>query len=194
MSVAAPKLMTTEELLAIPDDGRRRWLINGELRVQGEPGEHDVTIRNRFHSATMAKITTELEMWRRTLPKPRGEVVCGQAGVRLPGEPETTVGVDVAYVPPDVVISQTDASTIIEGIPTLIVEIISPSDTAEELDEMVKVYLRVGVPMVWLVDPTDRTVTIYRPNHEISWVNATQALDGGDVLPGFRVPVQRFFE
>ncbi|MBX3399938.1 MAG: Uma2 family endonuclease [Gemmataceae bacterium] len=181
--------MTTADLLALPDDGKRRWLIKGELR------EQDMTVRNRFHSKTMANVSGLLFVWRSGQPLPRGDVVCGEAGVRLPGiEPETTIGVDVAYVSPDVLVQQSEQSTIIVGIPTLVVEILSPNDTQEEIDEMVEAYVKVGVPLVWLVDPTDRTVTIYRPGEEPTLVNSRQKLDGGTVLPGFSVPVAQIFD
>ena len=190
--------ITTAELLAMPDDGKRRWVINGELREQemetGDLGGRTMTIRNRFHSEAMANITGELYIWRSSLPTPRGSVVCGEAGVRLPGEPPTTVGVDVAYVPPGVMVEQSEESTIIHGVPTLVVEILSPNDTVEQLDEMVSTYMTAGVPLVWVVDPHDRTVTIYQPGDEPTLVNARQQLTGGDVLPGFSTPVARLFE
>ena len=188
MATTATRPLTTADLLAIPDDGRRRWLIRGELR------EQDVTIRNRFHSIAMANLTTFLNIWRFALPEPRGQVVCGESGVRLPGETATLIGVDVAYVPPDVMVRQTDDTTLVEGVPALIVEILSPSDRLEEIDEMIAAYQTAGVPLIWIVDPRDRTVTIYRPGTEPTLVNAKQDLDGGDVLPGFRVPVARLFE
>jgi Uma2 family endonuclease len=194
MAASATRPMTTADLLAIPDDGRRRWLIRGQLREEQDAGEYGMTIRNRFHSLTMANVTGEIYIWRAAQPAPRWQVVCGEAGVRLPGEPETTVGVDVAYVPPDVVVRQAGDTTLIEGVPALIVEIMSPSDKVEDIDEMVAAYVAAGVPLVWLVDPQDRTVTIYRPGDEPSLVNARQELSGGDVLPGFRVPVARLFE
>ena len=186
------------ELLAMPDDGKRRWLINGELREQemetAELAGRTMTIRNRFHSEAMANVTTAVNNWRYALPEPRGRVVCGEAGVRLPGDPPTTVGVAVAYVPPGVMVEQTEDSTIIHGVPTLVVEILSPNDTVEHLDEMVTTYLAAGVPLVWEVDPHDRTVTIYQPGDEPTLVNARQQLTGGVVLPGFATPVARLFE
>jgi Uma2 family endonuclease len=188
MATTATRPLTTADLLAIPDDGRRRWLIRGELR------EQEVTIRNRFHSIAMANLTGELYIWRRAQSQPSGTVVCGEAGVILPGDPETTIGVDVAYVPPDVTVRQTEDTTLVEGVPALIVEILSPSDKVEEIDEMITAYQRAGVPLVWVVDPRDRTVTIYRLGKKPAFVNEEQELDGGDVLPGFRVPVARLFE
>lgn len=184
----ATQPLTTADLLAMPDDGKRRWLIKGELREEG------MTIRNRFHSMAMANLSGDLVIWRRSLPEPRGKVVCGEAGVRLPGNDETTVGVDVAYVSHNVMVQQTDETTIIEGVPTLVVEILSPSDTQEQIDEMVEEFLEAGVPLVWLVDPTDRTVTIYRPGEEPSFVNSRQRLEGGSELPGFGIPVAQIFD
>ena len=188
MATTATRPLTTADLLAIPDDGRRRWLIRGELR------EQEVTIRNRLHSVVMARLTGELYVWWSRRSAPRGEIVCGEAGVRLPGEPQTTIGVDVAYVPPDVAIRQTDETTLVDGVPALVVEILSPSDKLLEIDEMITAYQAAGVPLVWVVDPRDRTVTIYHRGDEPTLVNATQELDGDNVLPGFRVPVARLFE
>ena len=186
---AATRPMTTADLLAIPDDGRRRWLINGQL------WEQDVTVRNRFHSGAMANIATHLNLWRYTRPKPWGQVVCGECGVILPGgEADTTVGVDVAYVPPDVVVRQSDRTTLIEGVPTLIVEILSPNDTQKEVKAMLGAFRLAGVPLVWLVDPDDRIVQSFPLGGGSSQANEAEELTGGAALPGFRVPVARLFE
>ena len=48
MGTTATKSMTTEDLLAIPDDGRRRWLIKGELHEELDPGGPEMTTRNRI--------------------------------------------------------------------------------------------------------------------------------------------------
>jgi Uma2 family endonuclease len=188
MATAATRPLTTADLLAMPDDGRRRWLIRGRLR------EQEKTIRNRFHSIAMVRLAGELYVWRSHQPAPRGEIVCGEARVCLPGEPETTIGVDIAYVLSGAIVYQTAETGLIEGVPTLVVEILSPSDAVGDIDEMITAYQAAGVPLIWVVDPRDRTVTIYRPGNEPTLVNATQELDGGDVLPGFRVPVARLFE
>src|SRR4051794_7247026 len=97
-----PRRMTTEEMLALPDDGKDRWLINGELR------EKPMTVRNRFHSDVMVCVATVLKNWRDQQTPPRGKVYCGEAGVRLRRNPDVTVGADVVYVPPEVVTIQTE--------------------------------------------------------------------------------------
>ena len=71
---ARPELMTTEQLLALPDDGKERWLIRGELR------EKEMTRRNRGHSRVEGKVAHLLHNWMDRQPSPRGEVLVGEAG------------------------------------------------------------------------------------------------------------------
>jgi Uma2 family endonuclease len=182
-----PRLMTTEDLLALPKDGVDRWLINGRLR------EKPMTKRNRFHSSVMALVTTALTNWSRSQPQPQGQVLCGEAGVILSRGPDLTVGVDVVYVPADVMTRQTDATTLVEGVPALVVEILSPNDTEEEINEKLDGYLRAGVPLVWVIDPHDRTVLAYRPGQPPELFNVTQALTADPHLPGFRAAVADLF-
>jgi Uma2 family endonuclease len=185
-TVATP--MTTEEMLALPDNGTERWLIAGELR------ERPMTVRNRFHSRVMICVGTELELWLRQQPQPRGQVLGGEAGVRLSHDPETTVGIDVVYVSAEVLVEQTGDTTLIDGVPVLAVEILSPNDTVEEIHEKITAYQHAGVSLVWVLDPYSRTVTVHRPDAEPELFNVRQELSGEPHLPGFRVPVARLFE
>lgn len=184
---AAPRLMTTEQMLALPDDGVRRWLINGELR------EMPMTVRNRWHSALTATVTYHLEHWRRSQPEPRGRVYSGEAGCRLRRDPDLTVGIDVVYTSPEMAAQNPDDTTLLDGVPVLVVEILSPSTTQESIDEKVDGYLQAGVPIVWVMDPHDRTVLIYRPGQDPEFVNARQELTAEPELPGFRVRVADLF-
>jgi Uma2 family endonuclease len=188
VTATAAQLMTTEELLALPDDGVERWLINGELR------EKPLTVRNRFHSEIMANVVYVLKDWSLRQSPPPGTVLCGEAGVRLRRNPDVTVGSDVVYVAADVYAQQTDATTLIEGVPVVAVEVLSPSDNLEEIDEKIDGYLAAGVLVVWVIDPHDKTVTIYRPGAEPELVNARQELSAEPHLPGFRVAAARLFE
>lgn len=182
-----PQLMTAEQFLALPDDGKERWLIRGELR------EHGMTVRNELHSMVMAAIAAALIQWRKQLSAPRGDVVCGEAGVRLGGHPETVVGVDVAFLPPKAAAS-VKSTTLIHRIPILAVEILSPSDTYEAIGEKRDLYLAAGVKLVWIIDPAAQTITIFEINQPPRLVNRTQELTAEPHLPGFRVAVHELFE
>ena len=191
---SATTLMTTEELMAMPDDGVERWLINGELR-ESRPrlGGPPMTIRNRFHSQVLVWLCHELAKWLERQTEPCGRIVGGEAGVRLRQDPETTVGVDVAYLSAELAARQTDDTSIVDGVPILIGEILSPSDTQEDIHEKVKKYLEVGVRLVWVLNPYDRTVRVYRPGEPPQLFNEKQDLTGEPHLPGFCVRVERLF-
>jgi Uma2 family endonuclease len=196
MTVAAEaRLMTTEELLAMPDDGVERWLIRGQLREASAaaPGEAPMTVRNRWHSLVMAQVTTYLGLWRNQQPEPRGRVFCGEAGVRLRRDPDTTIGADVVYISPELAAQDPLDTTLIDGVPVLAVEILSPNDTQEQIHEKLNDYLASGVALVWVIDPYDRTVRIYRPDAPPELVNDQQELTAEPHLSGFRVAVRELF-
>jgi Uma2 family endonuclease len=188
--MAAPTvpLVTTEELLAMPENGMDRWLIRGELR------EKPMTYRNRTHSGIEAQITFLLKLWLSKQPKPRGSVHSGEAGCRLHRNPDSTVGIDVVYISAELAANSPTDTTIIDGVPILAVEILSPSDKEEEINEKVDEYLRAGVRQVWLVDPHLQTVQVLRSGAEPELFNKRQEMAGEPDLPGFRVKVAEIFE
>lgn len=186
----ARRLMTTEELLALPDDGVERWLINGVLyEKRGEP----MTKRNRTRSAILIRIGQLLSNWLDQQPPPRGEVLGGEAGCRLSRDPDSTVGIDVVYISAELLAKQPADTTLIEGVPTLVVEVLSPNDTVEEITDKVGSYLTAGVPLVWVVHPKFRTVTVHKPNEEPELFNVHQELSGEPHLPGLRLRVASIF-
>ena len=193
----AEKRYTEADLLAMPDDGVRRWLVNGKILVVSGPApEHAaMTIRNKHHTTVEAQIVFLLKLWLEPQPRPRGRVLTSEVGVRFPGERDTTVGIDTIYISAELAARTTanEDSTIVEGVPTLAVEILSPSDTVENISTKIRTYRRFGVPLVWVIDPDLRTVTVHRPNRSAAPLSDEQELDGGPELPGFRVPVARIF-
>jgi len=178
--------MTTEELLALPEDGIDRELIRGQLR------EKPMTRRNRWHSAAEVSIAYFLQSWLESQPKPHGLVVGGEAGFRLRRNPDSTVGIDVAFVSAEVAANEPDAPYF-EGAPVLAVEILSPSDKQEEIDEKVELYLEMGVAIVWVVNPRFRTVVVFRAHAAPEMFNEHQELSAEPHLPGFRISVARLF-
>ena len=195
MSVeVAERPMTTEEFLALPGDGVERWLIEGRLREWRKLGEAGVTKRNRDHSLLLIQIGHLLKLWLSQQPKPRGQVLGGEAGCRLRRDPDTSVGIDVVYISPELAANQPDDTTLIEGVPTLVVEVLSPNDTVDEVADKVETYLTAGVPLVWVVNPRFRTVTVHRPGEAAEAYNIRGELSGEPHLPGLRVTVASIFE
>ena len=186
-TATAKRRMTVEEFLALPDNGMRRWLIDGELR------EYGMTVRNRDHRRVMMRVGQLLGNWLDSQPAPRGELAGGEAGFILPGDPGQVVGLDVAYVDADLAAQKSADTTLFEGVPVLAVEVLSPHDTLEYLRERVKLLLKAGVKIVWLVDPDAETVIVRRKGTPPLMVNASQELTAEPELPGFRVSVASLF-
>jgi Uma2 family endonuclease len=145
---AATEPMTLEEFLAFPEDGMDRELIRGILREK--PG----LPRDRHHGVCAAQLCSELCGWRDAHADLKGEVA-SRASFRLSRIPDTLVGIDIAYVGAEVadIRKQMDH---FEGPPILAVEILSPSDKQEEIDEKISLYLETGVAIVWVVNPDSR--------------------------------------
>jgi Uma2 family endonuclease len=180
--------MTTEEFLALPDDGVHRELIRGELR------EKPMTTRGRPHCRVTRNLTYLLYSWVRDQPKPRGGLYPGEIRIRLRRDPDTIVGADLAYVSPEMEAQAGEDDSFVDGPPLLAVEVTSPSDTAEDVVEKVREYLNAGVAMVWQVDPFFRTVSVHRPGLPVAMFNETQEPSAEPDLPGFRILVSEIFE
>lgn len=81
-----------------------------------------------------------------------------------------------------------------EVIPDLAVEVLSPNDSSGDVSRKIREYFGYGVRQVWVVNPLDRTVSIYTGPTKVRTISSDQSLDGGDVLPGFRIPIAPLFD
>ena len=77
--------------------------------------------------------------------------------------------------------------------PDLAVEVLSPSNRAGEMATKIAEYFAKGTRLIWLADPKKRTVAVYAPDALPYILGNGEFLDGADVLPGFRVAVNRLF-
>jgi Uma2 family endonuclease len=78
-------------------------------------------------------------------------------------------------------------------LPELMVEVISPNDLAEEIIERVKEYFTAGTKLVWVIYPTARLVYVYESPRNPRVLGEVEELDGGTLLPGFRISIASLF-
>lgn len=78
-------------------------------------------------------------------------------------------------------------------VPDIAIEVLSRSNTAAEMERKRHEYFDAGVSLVWLVDHRSRTVQVYSGVDSVVTLQADDTLDGGDVLPEFRVQVSELF-
>jgi Uma2 family endonuclease len=191
--VETPRKMTAEEFLALPDDGVERWLIRGELR---ENRESNVNLRSPDHGRTTINVGMFLKSWVRTQPSPRGNVYGSDTTFKMRPDSSTVTGVDVAYVAPELEadIPKGKRTKLIEGVPVLVAEVLSPSDRQADVIERVQDFLDSGVAIVRVLEPGFGTVTVYTPDAEPRLFSRGQQLAAEPHLPGFQVRVAELFD
>lgn len=85
------------------------------------------------------------------------------------------------------------AEAIPELTPDLAVEVLSKTNTRAEMARKLKEYFMSGVRLVWFINPRARTARSFTSPDDVTEIGPDGALDGGDVLPGFRLPIAQLF-
>jgi Uma2 family endonuclease len=173
-------LYTVEEFMALPDDGNRYELVEGELVEMGQPGDKHGRISKRLD-----KVLTNY------VDEKNLGLVYGPTGFRL--APRTVRAPDLAFVQTERVPPETDGA--VEVPPDLAVEVISPNDKWSEIVAKVREYQTAGVGLIWLIDPYTPSVMIYHQNDVLHTIVGIEAeLSGEEVVPGFKIAVNKLFE
>jgi Uma2 family endonuclease len=143
-----------------------------------------------LHARVQARLAFHLESWSQATK--RGSVLT-DCGFILEEAPPTVRGPDLAWVSAGRVPASGYSGGFWRVAPDLVVEILSPHDRATAIREKVQEYLRAGSRVVWVVDPLARTATLFAPDGSSQTVVPEGILDGGEVLPGFRVSLSDLF-
>ncbi|MFN2491666.1 MAG: Uma2 family endonuclease [Pyrinomonadaceae bacterium] len=178
------QLMTADELLALPRGQFRYELINGELKKMSPAGHR--------HGRIIIRISTPLAQ--HVMQKELGDVYAAETGFKLKSDPDTVRAPDIAFVTRQRVEAIGDTIGYWPGAPDLAVEVLSPDDRVSEVEEKVSEWLDAGSKQVWVVSPKLKTVTVYRSPTDIAVLTENSTLDGGDVVPGFRITLAEIFE
>lgn len=181
------KIMTEEDLLRMPDDGYRYELIEGELRQMPPTGyDHGRCTLNLSRLLATHVHTHKLgDVLAAETGFVIGRTADGRATVRAP---------DIAFVARGRVPIGSDTTKYLELAPDLVVETLSPSDTALEVEEKIFAWLAAGVRIALTVNPTSRSVTLYRSLTGITRLTDKDELDLSDVVSGFRCRVSEIFD
>lgn len=181
-AVQAP--LTPDDLLALEaEHGARYELVNGALK------ERDMTSPD--HGVIALNFGSELRAFVRS--QDLGVVMTG-ARFLLRDEPPLLRIPDAAFISrANLPIGRLTGGHF-QGSPDLAVEVVSPHDKAGELAVKTADYLAAGTQQVWIVEPTTRTVAVYRPGGAARVYGADDTLDGGELLPGLALPVGDLFD
>jgi Uma2 family endonuclease len=180
---AATTLLTVEELLAMGED-KFTELVDGVLVRMTPAGGRHGAVGIRMSVAVCQHVSTQR----------LGECFGSCTGFVLGRNPDTVRAPDVAFVSTSRLPRAWASGGFLEVAPDLAVEVLSPSDTASMVLKKVGQYRRAGVRLVWVIDPVERTVTVYEPDLAVRHLSETDTLDGGAVLSGFRCAIASLFE
>jgi Uma2 family endonuclease len=166
-------MATADDLLAMPRDGQKYELVDGQIRVSPAGARHGLVI---------VELTARLLVFvkRRGL----GYVFESSTGFRLPrGNVRSP---DISFVRRGRFKGEVVSKGFIPFPPDLAIEVLSPEDRPRFILDKVGEYLDAGVRMVWVIDPEARSAVVYRSLSEVRTLSGGDRLSGEDVLPGFR--------
>ena len=175
---------TAEQLLAMPDDGWRYELIEGELHRMAPAGYEHGRVTMNLSGRILEHVRS------RSL----GVVVTAETGFIIKRDPDTVRAPDVAFIAAARADAARNVRGYFPGAPDLAVEVVSPSDTFSDVEEKVFEWLGAGSVAVVVVDPRRRRVTLNRSEQDIRVLGEGDTLDLSFVLPDFSIPVTQLFE
>lgn len=184
MSSVAQKFITAEEFLRMPPppDGSKTELVRGEVVSVCRPGFR--------HGLRQCRIGASLDHFGRSRQHGRAVV---ETGVITERGPDTVRGPDVSYWSAERLPLDQEPEGYPEIAPDLCVEVLSPTNRMARIREKMRELFQRGVRMVWVVDPEDRTVVIYRSPDEGRLLHESATIQCEDVLPGFSCSVADLF-
>jgi Uma2 family endonuclease len=174
-----PRLYTPEDLLSLPDS-KGYELVDGQL-VERNMGAESSWVGGRLF-LRIGKFNEDHRQGS-VFPADNG-YQCFAHSRRLVRRP------DVSFVKEGRLPGDRLPTGWIRIAPDLAVEVVSPNDKAEELQEKLEDYRKARVPLVWVIYPRARVAMVYRPDGPTTELSEDSELTGEDVLPGFRCPLR----
>lgn len=178
---ATPQLITGDELLDMGDIGPCE-LIDGRIVPMPPAGEE--------HG--MVEFTLGRKLGNFVEDNQAGRIVGGETGIYIRRNPDRIRGADIAFIARDRV-SDKPSAGFLEIAPDLVVEVTSPNDRWQAIRKKLEDYFSIGVQWVWLVEPENRAILVYRSMSDVIVLNEDDMLRGEGALEGFEIPVKSVF-
>jgi Uma2 family endonuclease len=181
-ALATRRVWTDEEIMALPKDGNRYELVDGELTTSPAGARHgDINV---LLASRLAVFVNE---------RKSGRVLDSSTGFRM-----TRGNIrcpDVSFVSRERIIALGALPRgFFEGAPDLAIEVLSPSDTMDSLRTRLVDYFESGCRLAWVVNPDEKSALVYRSPQPERLLKGTDSLDGEDVVPGFSLSLSELLE
>ena len=178
--MSTTRAWTEAELMALPEDGLKRELVDGEIVVSPAGAPHGRVI---VEITLLLGAHVKRERLGRTFDSSTG-CWMPSGNLRVP---------DLSFVSTQSLAGATPAG-FLRVVPDLAVEVLSPGDSKRMILDKVGEYLAAGVRMVWVIDPCERRASCHRSLTDVRTIAENEELDGEDVVPGFRCRLDAIFE
>lgn len=183
MATVATRPMTAEEFfLTVEPESGRYELVNGEIEFTPPPGLQHGEVQGLVYFAIKTYLLTN-----------RIGRVFTESGALIERDPDTARGPDVSYYSQERLPFGVTVVAYHGKPPDLAAEVMSPDDTTAAMKAKAREYLAAGVRVVWVIDPDDRTVTVFAEPTRSTVLEAEATLTCEDVLPGFSCRVADLF-
>ena len=188
MSANSTARMTAEDLMQLPRGYYRAELINGVLIT--------MPLAGHLHGRITARLSVPLAnfVWDHDL----GDVF--SVGCQLTWNPDTVIGPDICFISKERLQWAGEVEGYWQGPPDLAVEVLDPEDHSDKVKQMISRWLSFGTKQVWIVDPKQSTITIYRSSSALIRENPRQEMFSGsdyleaqDMFPGLRISLDKIF-
>ena len=184
MATAKNKLLTAEHLLRLNSQGVKGELIDGVL--------HETVPEGKRHARIAARVITGLNNF--VIPRRVGQVGGTDGGVLIHRDPDTVREPDVYFVSTERLHPDDQSDGYLEVVPELVVEIVSPSDSDQDVRDKTAMWLGHGVSVVLEVRPETGAIAVHRPGVSAVTLTGEDVLEVDDVLPGFNLPLSEIFD
>ena len=179
--MATATLMSVDEFAALPEDGQMHELVEGELISMPPP--------HSLHARVLHRIFLPLANFAR---RERLGEAFAETGYQLGDQPPTVRQPDITFQSTERLAAQSNEGYF-RGSAELVIEIVSPSDRAGDLDLKVRQYLGAGAMAVAVVYPATRTVWVHRAHGSPQVLSAGRSLEFPDILAGWSMPLAEIF-
>jgi Uma2 family endonuclease len=182
------RLITVDELEDMPHrdehgNDYRLELIRGELIVMSPT--------KPLHGIVCARLAAALINF--VEANDLGMAFGAETGFVVERDPDSVLGADAAFVSHERLATVDNFEKFFPFAPDLAVEVLSPGNTAREINMKIVMYFAAGSRAVWVFNPKKRTAIVYASPSESRILDENDTLDGGDVLPGFSLQLFKLF-
>lgn len=184
-----PQEMTADEFYNSPF-ARGFELIKGKVVPKGGSFFEEDMPTGALHGVVTDELQSRISQFVRE--NKLGRVFAAETGFIL-GE-GTVRGIDISFVGKEKIAEFGIPEKFFPVAPDLAIEVISPGNTFDEIQDKIEEYLSAGTKLVWIIYPKKKMVQVYRNNNVINILRGSDELNGEDVLPNFKVKLSEIFE